>query len=195
MRRNELYTRLTRNANGSCSIWINNARFCPNIYCKIIKEFAVGKELYFGHYKKDGVNISNNLFKQYGIDIASFFTTYGLYNPIEEQYLKKGKTYTRQELTVCSAPNDEITYRMFEKIFHYYLETILFCPQIKWNTFVNSYSNYMNIVTNDYVLNGYTDFLFSYVDSGDFYITFNPSKYNIKVIENHISKIILESIN
>lgn len=195
MKKNKLSIRTTRNSNGSCSIWIDNARLYPNIYSKIahiIKELTDGRVLFFGHYKKDGINISDSMFKQYGIDIVSFFTTHGLYNPIEETYLKKGKVYTRQELTVCSAPNDEITYRMFEKIFHYYLETVVFSPQIEWNTFVDSYSNYMNIVTNDYVMNGYTDFIFSYVDSGDFSITFNSSKYDSRVMENMINKIIFE---
>ena len=195
MKRNKLSIRKTGNSNGSCSIWIDNARLYPNIYNKIaqiIKEFTDGSLLYFGHYKKDGINISNSVFKQYGIDIVSFFTTHGVYNPIEETYLKNGKVCTRQELTVCSAPNDKITYSMFEKIFHYYLETVVFSPKIEWNTFVDSYSNYMNIVTNDYVLNGYTDFIFSYVDSGDFSITFNPVKYDSKVMENRINKIIFE---
>lgn len=195
MKKNKLSIRTTRNSNGSCSIWIDNARLYPNIYSKIahiIKELTDGRVLFFGHYKKDGINISDSMFKQYGIDIVSFFTTHGLYNPIEQTYLKKGKVYTRQELTVCSAPNDETTYRMFEKIFHYYLETVVFSPQIEWNAFVDSYSNYMNIVTNDYVLNGYTDFIFSYVDSGDFSITFNPSKYDSKVMGNRINKIIFE---
>lgn len=195
MKRNKLSIRTTRNFNGSCSIWIDNARLYPNIYNKIaqiIKELADGRVLYFGHYKKDGINISKSKFKQYGMDILAFFKTYGRYYPIVETYSKNGKMCNRQELTVCSAPNNEATHKMFEKIFHYYLETIIFSPKIEWNTFVDSYSNYMNIVTNDYVLNGYTDFIFSYVDSEDFSITFNPSKYDSKVMQERIEKIIFE---
>ena len=71
---------------------------------------------------------------------------------------------------------------MIERIFHYYLNTIVFSPKVDWDTFVRSYSDYMNIVIDDYVLNEYTDFLFSYVDSGDFSVTFNPKLYDPKVI-------------
>lgn len=195
MTKHKITISTTTNPNGSCSIWINNAGLYPNIFniiARIVNEITDGDELYFGHYKKDGINISNSMFKQYGMDILSFFKTYGQYYPIVETYLKKKKVCTRQELTVCSAPNNKATYKIFEKIFHYYLETIVFSPKIDWNTFVDSYSDYMNIVTNDYVLNGYTDFMFSYVDSGDFSITFNPKQHDSKAVQERIYKIIFE---
>lgn len=188
--------RETVNINGSCSIWIDNARLYPNIFCKInqiIRLFAAGTELYFGHYKVDGVNISNAEFKQYGMEISAYFEKCGKYHPIVESFLKRGKICSRQELTVCCAPNSEETYKMIKKIFHYYLETILFSPKVKWDTFVHSYSNYMSLVTSDYVLDGYTDFLFSYVDSGDFSVTFDPKLYEPKIILEQISKIITEN--
>lgn len=184
------------NPNGSCSIWIDNARLYPNGFYKInqiIRAFAVGKELYFGHYKVDGVNISNAEFKQYGMEIPTYFEKCGKYHPIVKDVLKRGKVCSYKELTVCCAPNYEETYKMIEKVFHYYLETILFSPKVEWDTFVHSYSNYMNITTNDYVLNGYTDFLFSYVDSGDFFVTFDPKLYTPQIVLEEVRKIVMEN--
>lgn len=186
--------KMKKNENGSCSIWINNAILYPNIFDKIsriIARFTDGEELYFGHYKKDGVNISCSEFKQYGTEIEVFFRTNGRYYPIEEKFLKKGKWHVRQELTVCSASNEGIIYDMLEKIFHYYLETVLFSPKIEWNTFVNLYKNYMHISVSDYVVNGYTDFVFLYLDSGDFCITFDSKKYDAQIVKEIILEIIL----
>ena len=138
------------------------------------------------------MNIFNAEFKQCRDEIPAYFKKCGQYLPIVENVMKRRKICSRQELTVCCAPNSEETYKMIERIFHYYLNTIVFSPKVDWDTFVRSYSDYMNIVTDDYVLNEYTDFLFSYVDSGDFSVTFNPKLYDPKVIWKQINTIISE---
>lgn len=84
------------------------------------------------------------------------------------------------------------TYEMLPKIFHYYLETIYFCPKIDWSTFAESYIDYMKHSTKDFVLNGFTDFLFAYVDSGDFSIEFDKNRYDKDLIYRDIQNILSE---
>lgn len=182
------------NSNGSYSICLSNVAKQENAFeCirKVILFFANGSELFFGHYRTDGFNISNDLFRKYDIEIPDFFSKKGKYLPITK-IQGRNRKLIRNELVVCCAQNSEETYNIFEKVFHYYLETIVFCPKVDWDTFVNSYANYMSTVTADYVLNGFTDFLFSYVDSGDFLITFDPTVYSPVMIRNKINMILLE---
>ena len=56
--------------------------------------------------------------------------------------------------------------------------------------FIESYKNYTNISVKDYVMNGYTDFLFSHTDSGDFSITFNPNLYDVLKVREQVLNII-----
>lgn len=195
MKRRKVNIRKSVNSNGTYSIWIDNARLCPNIFHKIsqiLECFTEGTEVYLGCYKTDGVNISGVKFNQYGQEIRAYFEKNGQRYQILETFWGKGKRHSCSELLVYSAPNNNETYRMIEKVFHYYLEIIVFSPKVDWDTFVHSYSNYMNIVIKDYVLNGYTNFLFSYVDSGDFSITFDPKRYDSKMIQEQVYKIIFE---
>ena len=180
-----------RNSNGTFSIFINNIGLHQEMFPKIasiIKEFSNGSELFFGHYKTDGINISKKEFVLYSEEIPTYFATHGTYQKVIMRNKQTPKfLFSPQELVVCRAPNDQETYKMMSRIFHYYLETILFCPKIDWETFVNSYGRHTNNSTKDYVINGFTDFLFSYVDSGDFSITFNPSKFHPLVIREQVN--------
>ena len=184
------------NSNGSYSICFENTDVNRDFIDKIkeiIKHFAVGNEFFFGHYRTDGFNISNEKFLQYGLEIPEFFKANGKYKKIIKGKEKKIGFITSPplELIICRAPNNEKTIDMFDKIFHYYLETVLFCPKIDWETFAASYSDYMKHAARDYVLNGYTDFLFAYVDSGDFSISFDPKVYDPKRIREQINQLLL----
>lgn len=180
-----------KNPNGSYKIVINNIRLHNEMQKQIyfiIEQFATGPELFFGHYKKDGVYLSNEEMEKYSIEIPEFFNSFGTYHQIE-QTCKKNKKIERiyNDLIVCRAPNNIKLYKMLNKIFDYYLETVFFCPKVKWDAFVDSYANYMHNVTDDYVLNGYADFLFAYVDSGDFSISFDPRKHDPVAVRNQIN--------
>lgn len=183
-----------RNANGAHTIFIDNIGLCPDMLPKInslIKSFTNGHELFFGHYKTDGMNISNKELLLYSADIPKYFTKYGVYQKIVAKNKKILTLFSPpQELIVCRAPNNENTYKILSKVFHYYLETIIFCPKIDWETFVDSYARYMNNVTRDYVLDGYTDFLFSYIDSGDFSITFDPKRFNPLAVRKQVDSLL-----
>lgn len=52
-------------------------------------ESSKQKELYFGHYKVDGVNISNAEFKQCRNEIPACFKKCGQYHPIVENVMKR----------------------------------------------------------------------------------------------------------
>ena len=154
----------------------------------VIKHFVPGDELFFGHYRTDGINLSNEEFLRYGLEIPEYFRSNGKYEKIIKGNEKKFLFLRSMplELTVSCAPVNDETYSMLDKIFHYYLETIVFCPKIDWETFVNEYGNYMSNAAKDYVAKGYTDFLFSYFDSGDFSITFDPKVHDPHSIKNEV---------
>lgn len=194
MKKKQLNIREFQHTNGSYCILLCNAGLNQAIFRKlkeIIKHFAVGNQLFFGHYKLDGMNISRKEFLECASKIPQYFSSNGKYQKIVKSPIKKFDiTCPLQELVVCQAPNNSETYEILANVFNYYLETILFCPKIDWETFVHSYSNYIDNVTKDYVLNGYADFVFSYVDSGDFSICFDPTVYNAQAIREKIEIIL-----
>lgn len=154
----------------------------------VIKHFVTGREIFFGHYRTDGMNISKENFEKYGLEITEYFKINGRYEKIIKGEEKKFLFFTSPslELTVCSAPANNETYEIMDKVFHYYLETTVFCPKIDWKTFVNAYGNYLPNGARDYVAKGYTDFLFAYFDSGDFSVTFDPNVYDPESVKNEI---------
>ena len=158
----------------------------------IIRRFATGDKIFFGHYKTDGMNIPIEVFKKYETEIPEYFKNNGRYEKIIKGEEKRFLFISSPplEFTVCNAPLNNETFEIMEKIFHYYLETTVFCPKIDWKTFVSEYSNYMSNGSRDYVAKGYTDFLFSYVDSGDFSITFDSKMHDPLTVKNDIFKIL-----
>lgn len=122
---------------------------------------------------------------KYSFEISNYYKYFGEYCQIE-------KNHNKHELAACHVPNDSNFYEIIDKIFHYYLETILFCPKISWNVFLHSYKDYMKFGVKDYILNGYTDILFSYVDSGDFSISFNSEIYDPQVMREQFNRLMSE---
>lgn len=167
--------------NGTYCISMYNVAFYPNIINKIIqfiKEYTVGMELYFGLYRTDGIYLSNDEMLRYSLEIPEFFRNHGEYHLMN----KLG-------LLACRANSHDL-YEILDKIFFYYLDTIIFVPKIDWNTFINSYKNYMSGVTKEYIVNGYTDILFAYTDSGDFSVLFDPQKYDPKLMYQKMNDIV-----
>ncbi|MBR2466699.1 MAG: hypothetical protein IKB38_07225 [Clostridia bacterium] len=180
-----------KHTNRSCDIIVNNVGRCEDVLNKICEAFGCffdGEELFLGLYKIDGFYLKNKEKEIYANDIESYFKSRGLFCPLLE-YDTSHKH--KNEFVVCKAPNDIITYKMLHKVFKYHLETIVFSPKnIVWNEFVESYKNYNKGVTRSYVLNGYTDFLLSYIDSGDFVVSFDSNNYDAQIILNKVKKII-----
>lgn len=171
--------------NGSYTITISNARSCMKKIHSYMKYFFNGQELFLGHYKKDGFNLSNAEIKKYETEIPEYFKSNGRFY----QYEYKNRL---GELTVCSIRFDSNVFDVLDKVFDYYLETIIFSPQIDWETFKYSFKYYMKHSARDYVLNGYTDFLFSYTDSGDFSVSFNPIKNSPETVRKKINSIFFD---
>lgn len=178
------------NPDKSYDIILDNVGYNQDVLPKIneiIRHYTSGKELFFGHYKYDGFHISNREFKQYGLEIHNYFQTSGEYYQMTVPVFKNGKIINLPcDLTVCRAPNNDKTYQILDKVFNYFLETVVFSPKITWETFIDSYMNYMNIRVSSYIKNNYTDFLFSYIDSGDFSVTFDPLKHNPETVRKYI---------
>ena len=191
---NRLRIRESEDSNGY-TIYFESLGLNNDDYIKIkdvIRHFVKGEEIFFGHYRTDGMNISKENFEMYGFEIPEYFKSNGRYDKIIKGKEKKFLFFKSEPwaLTVCSAPANNETYEILDKIFHYYLETTVFCPKIDWGIFVNEYSNYMSNGSRDYVAKGYTDFLFAYVDSGDFSITFDPKNHDPQSVKNDIFKIL-----
>lgn len=177
---------------GICSIWIDNIRLCEDHFQKIsdiIRCFSSGSELYFCLYKKDGMYLSKKQEQLYGKEILSFFRNNGKIYPIFENNSAKEYNIYAQELFFCSASNNDATYEIIEKVCPYFLENIIFSPKVDWRTFINMYTEYIQVGADEYLIKNYTDFLFSYVDSGDLSISFNARKYNSKLIRQRINEI------
>lgn len=179
-------------SNMSYSIVFNNIGLYPDLLKKlhnIIKFFATGNEFFFGHYRTDGMNLTKTEMAKYSRDIPLYFKLYGEYRTIDGFRSNNNKiSKANSQLIVCRTVNDERIYGIIDNLFHYYLETTFFCPKISWESFIYSYKNYINNGTNDYILRGYADFLFSYIDSGDFSITFDPKIYNPQVVRKKIDE-------
>jgi len=161
-------------------------------YMKVIKHFTKGKEMFFGHYRTDGINITSEEWEQYDKEIPEHFKTYGSrYEfPATTVIKKSGKVETYSSLlTVGRLPVNEVTFDLIPKVFHYYLETVCFCPNIDWEAFVQSYSNYMEHGARRYAMTGFTDFLFSYCDSGSFSVSFDPKKNDPQALLEEIKEL------
>lgn len=157
----------------------------------ITKHFVKGDELFFGHYRTDGLNLTDEECIKYEKEINEHFKSNGRFEPIVDKAVKKRgiETYSGY-LVASSLPINNETYTLLPKIFHYYLETIYFTPKISWETFAQSYRNYMDHGARGYIANGFTDFLFSYIDSGDFSLTFDSRIYEKDSILNKIMEIL-----
>lgn len=163
------------------------------IYIKLLKHFINGKVIFFGFYRTDGINLTNEEWLKYDIEIPKYFQANGRYEPLTKTVEKRGKIKTNSGyFMVGSLPVNEETYKLIPWIFHYYLEITLFCPNIDWGTFVQSYRDYMKHGTSTYIENGYTNFLFTYADSGIFSLEFNQNLFDKNVVYQEIEKILNE---
>jgi len=139
------------------------------------------------------MNLTSQEWEKYGQKIPEHFQSKGTYEPLVETIDNKGKLKTYcGYLTAGSLPVNEETYELIPWIFHYYLETTFFCPKIEWETFSQSYNNYMKHGACGYIKNGYADFLFTYADSGDFSVEFNPNLFDENDVNQEIEKILSE---
>jgi len=193
-------------SNGTCIIEMNNSIIKKGLIIKsvrynkandpmpcfieVIQHFTKGREFFFGHYRTDGINLTGEEWEKYGKEIPEYFQANGRYDSLVMTVEKRGKTKEVGELIVGSAPVNDSIYEMLPKIFHYYLETIFFCPKIDWKTFAQEYRGYMKHGASDFISKGYTDFLFAYVDSGDFSISFNPNVYEVDSVCEEINRIL-----
>lgn len=176
------YITRTEEYNQSESIYtilFDNAFSDKDIFYKIeklINYFMKDKEIYFGFWREDGVNITHKQFKEYKKEIPNFFNIYGNIKKLDE-YLSIAKIETKY-----------ISERKLFAILNFYLDICFFKPKVDFKTFEEFFLQYMNISLNDYILYNLTDLIFHYYDSGDFSISFNTKIYDPieiqKVIDN-----------
>jgi len=152
----------------------------------VTRNFVKGDNLFLGHYRVDGINLSLDEFTECEGLINKFISN-GAYTKLIENIRKKSVSY----LTVGNLPVNDDTYRILPMLLKYYLETIYFCPKIDWDAFVKIYRNYMKISAQEFIVNGFTDIMFSHFDSCSFSISFNSEVYNINSTYNEIEKIVL----
>lgn len=180
--------------NTTFRVTIHNAVLQEKCFAKIneiIKNFVQGNEMLFGFYRTDGLNLTKDEWKKCDKEIPLFFKENGEYKDIVEKVIdRKGseKEYSGY-LVAAKAQVNEQLYENLQWILQYYLETAFFVPKISFTEFETIFSNYMKKSTKDYISNGYTDFLFSYFDSGSFSVTFDPKKYDIKYVCEKVENI------
>ena len=164
---------------------------CFDKIARIIRHYSAGEEFYFGFYRLDGLTLTKEEWNKCDVEIPLFFKKYGLFQEISETvYDKKGREKVFSGyLNVARAKINDDLYSNLQWIFQYYLETVMFVPKISFDRFEKIYSNYMKESTKYYLINGYTDFLYSYYDSGTFSIYFDPEEFDASEICEYVSSI------
>ncbi|MBQ4283116.1 MAG: hypothetical protein IJB96_04220 [Lachnospira sp.] len=181
MKKRRLSIEEYKNTEGSYTIIINNVRYQKNftdVVGKIVKHFLVDDEVFFGFYRTDGVNLTLHQQMKLEKEIPAFFQKKG-----EMQELS---TY----LTVARIDSNDEDYSFIPAIFDYYLETIMFNPEVDWEFFKRYYYNYQNYRLDDIIYNHLAEMLVCYFDSGDLSICFNPQKYNSVEVRSKIKEFI-----
>lgn len=168
-------------SSGIYVITLNNFRyhnyFSENVQ-RILKRFLTDDKLFFGFYRTDGLNISNKCQEVIKNEIPLFFRKNGCINYLNE-YLSTA------EIIATDRVFDYIPF-----IFDYFLETIIFKPNISIENFNKCHSDYMNNRVEELILKKYTDMLFYYFDSGDFSIYFDPKKYEPAKVRDVINSVL-----
>ncbi len=165
-------------------------KYCFDKLNDTIKFFLEDGDVFFGFYRTDGLYLTTDEFKKYSIDIPRYFAENGEYREIAEEIsTRKKKKLYRGFLTVARTVSDKKLFDELQWIFKYYLETTFFSPKISFDKFADIHSNYMHQSVNTYLLNGYTDFLFSFYDSNCFSVMFDPKKQNVDLVCDTITNI------
>ena len=172
------------------SIWIENIRYHSDVETvlkKIISTFTEG-EMFFLCYKTDGINISYSEFLSCGQQIYDFFMRSGKVYQYPSFKRKKAQMFSSDlvafQMSECS------NYNIIYKMFHYFLDTVLFSTNIDWDVLLNLNISLNKNIAEQCVMNSVADFVCSYVDSGDFVVTFNPNIFNPDIVYNKINEIV-----
>ena len=177
MKKRQLTIEEYKNNFGAHTIIINNARYQEGFLKaieKIIKVFLVDKEVFFGFYRTDGVNLTLEQQKKLENEIPAFFQKNGDLQNLSEY------------LTVARIKLNNYRYSYIPSIFDYYLETIMFNPKVDWEIFKQYHSNYQEHRLDEIILNHFAEVLLYYFDSGDFLICFNPQMYSPREVRSMI---------
>ena len=165
-------------------------KYCFDKLNDTIKLFLEDGDVYFGFYRTDGLYMTTDEFEKYSVDIPCYFAENGEYREIQEEIsTRKGKKLYCGFLTVARTVSDEKLFDELQWIFKYYLETTFFSPKIGFDKFADIHSNYMHQSADTYLLNDYTDFLFSFYDSNCFSVMFPPEKQNVDLVCSKIKNI------
>ena len=193
MRKHELRITSYINPKGSNTIYIDNLGFYPEIINKLIFEivnnFIQSDELFVGLYKTDGVNISRKDFKKLGIELEEYFKENNNYY-LFTQPRKKNTKIISNDLIACKLVKDDKTSDMLLKFSDYFLNTVFFSPNVEWDNILMHFEDYAMSGTDDYVIRGFTEYVFAFSDSGDFSITFDPIRINKTTIEMKIRELV-----
>lgn len=156
-------------APGAHTITVSNARYqegFPDAIEKIMKAFLADKEVFFGFCRTDGLNLTRKQQKKLEKEIPAFFQKNGNFQSLSEY------------LTAARTRLDDHSCRYIPLIFDYYLETIMFNPEVDWEIFKQYHSNYQEHRLDEMILDHFAEMLFYYFDSGDLLLCFNPQMYS-----------------
>ena len=178
MKKKQITIKEYKNIPGTHTIIIRNARYQENFFDiieKLINYFLIDKEIFFGFNRIDGINLTQEQEKKLEKEIPIFFKKNGDIQKLNEY------------LTVARINSNNYNYNFIPSIFDYYLDTIMFNPNIDWESFKQYHLNYQEHTLEDIIINHFSEMLFYYFDSGDLQICFNPQIYNPKDVRNIIN--------
>lgn len=179
---------------GSFEIYIPNIRkFDHNLsYCiRLIEHFIEEREIFVGCYRIDGVNLEPIECQKYTSEVPKYFIENGRYLEIDDIYYKRSKPVIMNGMMkVASAFPGKEFYNIIPLIFNYHLNTIIMNPTVPWDKYVERFKSFHRSGTKNYIKDGLTKFLFSYVDSGDFILEFDPNIYQPKSVLDFVYSIL-----
>lgn len=164
--------------NNVCNYYIENVYFINNGYLRcinVMKEFLKSNKIYFMFFRNDGINLSGDevpkeILNKYVKDNGKIDTIYKNYNYFG--YIN----------------NLDTTWDLIPDMAKYYLETTFCASSKKYEEFKDLYSKNQLERKEFFINNGVSDIMFSFVDSGDFCISFNTNKYAVDDIEDILTK-------
>ena len=158
----------------------------------LIKNFSIGTEYFFGFYRYDGITFTKDEAAEAERLIPDYFRQKGTYVSLTDTVVRRNKKIEMIEgmLHAAKLPVNEETLSFMPYAFRYFGSTVCFCPNVSWETFLAAFQNFHREGSRDYLIKGYTDILFSFVDSGDLIVDFNPAVWNKNKVEYEISQIL-----
>lgn len=164
--------------NNICNIYIDHVNQIEDGYKKcisIMKQFIRNKEIYFMVYRDDGININD-------LDMTK--------EEVDKYIIGNGSiiTYINSYSYCGYLLNKDKTWVVLPSISKWYLDSSFFDLNKSIDQFKDFYmDNHMERYAK-YIKSGFASIIFSFLDSGDFCVSFDADKHSVESIKESLKK-------